>query len=129
MAKIFTTCIILVLLFSLSSIFLSVWADDKEAYEKDAFNFAVGLTVAWFTLGMVFIGRMRVQGNAYFTPINLNVVITAACAILVLAVAIGFHALAIIEEGSGALMGLATSAVLGGASGLTMALAKRDQDE
>ena len=129
MARIFSTCMFLVILFTAMSIFLSLWADKVNEYEKDAFNFALGLATAWFTLSMVFIGRMHARGNDYFSPLNLNVVATASCAILILVVAILLHAMTVIAQGSGMLMGLATSVILGGASGLTMSLAKRDQDE
>ena len=129
MARIFTTCMYLMLLFTAASIGFSVWADSVELYRKDAFNGAMGIGAGWFALGMVFIGRMRAQGNDLFTPFNLNVCAVATAAVSAVGVAVVLHAVPVLGEGAGALVGAAVSTVVGGASGLTMALAKRDDEE
>ena len=128
MARIFTTCMYLMVLFTVASIAFSGWADSVDMYRKDAFNGAMGLGAGWFALGMVFIGRMKARGTDWFTPVNLNVCAVATAATAAVAVAIANHAVPVLAEGSGALVGAAVSMVVGGASGLTMALAKRDDE-
>lgn len=144
MARIFTTCMVLMLLFTAFAAICTFSASTVNiavaevigvepvalGIEKHVFIFDIGLASAWFALAMVFIGRMKAKGTDYFTPVNLNVIATAlaACILVGMAIFVLGGSESVRSEGAGMLFGSAFSAVLGGGSGLTMALAKRDDE-
>lgn len=130
MARIFTTAMGLLIMFTVAAFLLAHMANAAGVGEKDAFNLCVGLASAWFALGMVFIGRMKAKGNDLFTPINPNVLIAALAGVALVMQAAslylgqdGLHG-----EGAGVLIGGAMTSFVGAGSSLTMALAKRDDE-
>ena len=129
MARIFTTAMGLLIIGTVLAVLFNFWADGNDAYRKDAFNGSIGLSAAWFALGMVFIGKQHAKGNRIFTPINLNVLGCGAAIAFLLGTGLPLHAVAVAAEGGGAIVGAAVSTAIGGYGSLTMALAKRDDEE
>ena len=131
MARMFTTAMGLLIMFTIAAFTLSEMARGADVGEKDAFNMCVGLAAAWFALGMVFIGRMRARGNDWFTPVNLNVLLAALAGVLLLiqAARLYFGEAGLHGEGAGVLIGGAMTSFVGAGSSLTMALARRDDEE
>ena len=129
MARIFTTCLYVVLVLTAVGVIFTFLAKSLEI-EKAVFNYNVSLVPAWFVLSMVFVQQMKAKGHPLFTPFNLNVVIAVTCGVLMASFALInlATASAITAEGAGVLIGSAFSALATGGTSLAMALARRDND-
>ena len=148
MARIYTTCMIVMTLLTVFGLACTAAADGTDKFltnvvegmgadvggslgiHKHIFNFNIGLAGGWFALGVVLIGKMKAQGNKYFTPINLNVIgVVVAALVLVASAVFGLGGSESVQsEGAGMLFGAAFAIVTGGGTSITMALARRDDD-
>ena len=88
-AKFYTNAMYIVMLLTLGSILLSIFASPELA--KASFIGATSLSAGLFTLGMVFIGRQKAEGNKYMEPFNFNVWIVGVCILAVLASVFSFQ--------------------------------------
>ena len=127
MAKIYTTCLLVLAMASVFMVFLNLWAENQSMFQKEMFSGAIGMGMSWFSLAIVLIGRMMVHGGPHFTPFNFNVILALAFTTALFLVAIVANGAAVVENASAVLIASAITSYVGGMGVVTMALAKRDE--